>query len=72
MDIGTWKYDLREKHDSQPVEFKCEVVGSFRNPLERQLNEAWRIRNEDGVVLFYDQQVDDVLNAMDCCCILIF
>ena len=41
----------REKHDSQPVEFKCEVVGSFRNPLERQLNEAWRIRNEDGVVL---------------------
>ena len=27
------------------------MVGSFRNPLERQLNEAWRIRNEDGVVL---------------------
>ena len=41
----------RDVHGGRPVAFRSEVIACFRNPLDRQLNEAWRIRNEEGVLL---------------------
>ena len=38
-------------HNGQKIQFRCEVVRAFRDPLTRQLEEALRIRCEPGVLM---------------------
>ena len=45
-----YKHQL-EKHGSDPVEFKMNVVRSFRDPLSRQVTEAVLIKNHRGELL---------------------
>ena len=45
-----WPHCL-EEHSGLVPQFKCSVVGRFFNPLDRQLDEAMRIRGEEGQVM---------------------
>ena len=40
-----------EFHDRKEVQFGYKVVGSFRDPLQRQLDEARRIEEECGILM---------------------
>ena len=40
-----------EKHNSQPANFGMRVVGSFKDPLSRQVTEAVMIKNHQGTLL---------------------
>ena len=54
----------RDVHGGQPKKFRSKVVGCFRNPLERQLNEAQRISSETGEVL---NRKDEWVSPADYC-----
>ena len=40
-----------EKHDSKPAKFEMKVVGSFKDPMSRQITEAVMIKNHQGTLL---------------------
>ena len=41
----------RDRHSSQPANFGMRVVGSFKDPLSRQVTEAVMIKNHQGTLL---------------------
>ena len=41
----------RDSHSSQPANFGMRVVGSFKDPLSRQVTEAVMIKNHQGTLL---------------------
>ena len=41
----------RDKHNSEPANFGMRVVGSFKDPLSRQVTEAVMIKNHQGTLL---------------------
>ena len=45
-----WEHCV-EFHDRKEVQFGYKVVGSFRDPLQRQLDEARRIEEECGILM---------------------
>ena len=40
-----------EKHNSQSAKFEMKVLGSFKDPMSRQITEAVMIKNHQGTLL---------------------